>query len=338
MRPRRRLEEAPAPAPAPKAAVVPVVKSDEPLHVKYRPQTLDEVLGQDQVVASLKTLLTKTTRPHSFLFTGPSGCGKTTLARILGREFDCSSSGIIETDAATHTGIDDMRAITETLRFQGFGATPNKLIIIDECHALSKNAWQALLKAVEEPPAHVFFAFCTTEPGKVPETVRTRCASYNLDSVKLDVLRDLLEFVCESEGFKTADPIIQLVARSCNGSPRQALVMLAMVHDLEDRDEAAIVLQQPLENPQVINLCRALASGRGGSWPEVKALVGAMDDQNPESIRIVVMNYMYKALLGAKSSRDEQRILAVMQAFERPFNPSDKLAPVLLALATVLMD
>lgn len=329
MRSRRRVvvEEKPAVPAQPEA----------PLHVKYRPRVLEDVIGQDQAVKSIKSLLSKPTRPHSFLFTGPSGTGKTTLARILASEFDCTSSNIIETDAATHTGIDDMRAITETLRFQGFGATPNKMIIIDECHALSKNAWQALLKSVEEPPQHVFFAFCTTEPAKVPDTVRTRCASYNLESVKFDAIRELLESVVEAENFDTPDHIIQLVARSCNGSPRSALVMLAMVYDLEDREEAGLVLQQPLENPQVINLCRALV-GRSSSWSEVKKLVGSMEDQNPESIRIVVMNYMAKALFGAKNVRDEIKIVAIMQAFSRPFNQSEKLAPVLLALAELLLE
>ena len=105
----------------------------DPFHVRYRPHALKEVFGQKDAVASLTAIVRGKTRPHSFLFTGPSGCGKTTLARILASEFDCDQSNIIEADAATNNGIDDMRGITETLRYTGFGESPNKMIIIDEC-------------------------------------------------------------------------------------------------------------------------------------------------------------------------------------------------------------
>ena len=177
---------------------------EEPLHIKYRPRSLQDVRGQDAVVDSLTTALKKSTRPHSFIFTGPSGCGKTTLARILAEKFGCSPQNVIEIDAATNNGIDSMREVTSTLRYNGFGDTPNKAIIIDECHALSKAAWQSLLKSVEEPPAHVFFFFCTTENGKVPETINTRCQSYFLKPLRFDDLMDLLEFVVDEEALASA--------------------------------------------------------------------------------------------------------------------------------------
>lgn len=312
----------------PEEKVIPV---EQPFHVKHRPKTLAEVVGQDATVKSLKAQLKAKQRPHSFLFTGPSGCGKTTLARILAAEFNCSPANILETDAATNTGIDAMREITSTLRYQGFGDQPNKMIILDEAHALTKQAWQSLLKAVEEPPEHVYFAFCTTDAGKVPDTIRTRCSSYDLKPVRFDDLMDLLEDVADLEKLDIADAYLEQVARACGGSPRQALVMLSMVLGCEDEDEVARILETPLENKEVIDLCRLLVAGKL-DWVKAVSLLKAMPETAPESIRIVVVNYLNACLMGAKSERDVPRLLDLLADFSKPCNPTDKLAPILLAI------
>ena len=305
--------------------------SDLPLHVKYRPSKLEHVVGQDAVVKSLQSIMKKATHPHSYLFTGPSGCGKTTFARILASSFGCDPANIIETDAATNTGIDSMREITATLKYKGFGNQPNKMIILDECHALTKQAWQSLLKAVEEPPEHVYFAFCTTDSGKIPETIRTRCSSYDLKSVRRDDLLDLLEFVAEQEKLKVPDSYLDLIANACNGSPRQALVMLPMVDGCEDEDEVARVLETPLESKEIIDLCRLLVSGKL-EWRKVQELLKSIPESNAESIRIVVVNYLNACIMGAKSEREVPRLLDILYSFSKPCNPTDKLAPILLAI------
>lgn len=312
----------------------PEVKKDEesgmPYHVKYRPQHLDEVLGQDAAIRSLEQALRKSTHPHAFLFTGPSGTGKTTLARIVAKEFGCAPANIIETDAATNTGIDAMREITSTLRYQGFGEQPNKMIILDECHALTKAAWQSLLKAVEEPPEHVYFAFCTTESGKVPETIRTRCHCYDLKPVRYDDLMDLLERVLIEENLGTPPKILEMIARACDGSPRKALVMLSMLAECQDEEEAAVLLAAPLENKEIIDLCRLLVSNQL-EWSKVQSLLKSIDEQNAESIRIVAVNYLNACLLNARE-KDVPRLLDILSSFMTPCNPSDKLAPILLAI------
>ena len=312
------------------------VEHERPLHLKYRPQSWKAVVGQDHVTKSLAKALESKARPHSFLFTGPSGCGKTTLSRIVADAIDCDAANIIEVDAATNNGIEAMRDVTSTLRYQGFGETPNKLIIIDECHALSKAAWQSLLKSIEEPPAHVFFALCTTDPGKVPDTIRTRCLAYDLKPVRFDDLMDLLEFVCKEEDYDSPDKHLQMIARACNGSPRQALVMLATVKDCTDDEEVATLLEQPLEDKEVIDLCRSLLKGDLDFLKAVKILK-AMEAPNPESIRIVIVNYLAACLLGAKSEKDAARMYDVMVPFLKPFNASDKMAPLLAAFGDLLL-
>lgn len=134
------------------------VKDVRPLHVRLRPLELDGVIGQDAVVNSLVSLLEGNAVPHAYLFTGPSGVGKTTLARILARMTDCDDANIMEIDAATNSGIDNMRLVTQLAQYRGIGSSPNKFIIIDECHALSKATFQSLLLAIEEPPPHVYLS------------------------------------------------------------------------------------------------------------------------------------------------------------------------------------
>lgn len=307
----------------------------EPIHVKYRPTRLQDVLGQKAIVKSLESALRAKSRAHTFLFTGPAGTGKTTLARIVAAEFGCDASNLIEVDAASNSGIDDMRKVTETLRYNGFGESPNKAIIIDECHGLSKQAWDSLLKSTEEPPPHVFFMFCSTNPGKIPAALVTRALAYSLAPLKFDDLMDLLEDISDREKYETSGKILQLVARSCEGSPRQALTMLATVHDCEDEHDAEVLLQTAMDNKDVIDLCRMLVKG-DLAWSKVTATLKALDDLNAESIRIIIVNYLNACVMGARSEADTLRLLTMLEAFLKPCNPSDKLAPILVAFGRVI--
>jgi DNA polymerase III gamma/tau subunit len=310
-------------------------KQDEPLHVKYRPKVLKDVWGQDAVTKSLASVLSSKNPGHAYLFTGPAGTGKTTLARILAKNFGCDPANILEVDAATNNGIEAMRDVTSALRYHGFGASPNRGIIIDECHALSKQAWQSLLKTVEEPPPHVYIFFCTTETGKVPETIGTRCHTYNLKPLRYSDLIDLVEAVDREESLGVPSKIHDMVAKAAQGSARRALVMLSMVRSCKTTEEAEPLLEVAEDNKDVIDLCRLMVGGKL-TWKAAVDTLKRIPDMNAESVRIVAVNYLASCLKAAKSDNDAIRLLDMLNAFSKPFPPTDKDAPLLLALGNII--
>lgn len=307
---------------------------DEKLHTKYRPETFDEVVGQDAVVASLQTAIKKN-KSQVFLFHGPSGCGKTTLARIAANEFGCDPADIIEVDAATNTGIEHVRALQERLTYVPLSGGSKRGVILDEAHMLSKSAWNSLLKVLEDTPRHVVWFLCTTELGKVPKTVLTRCFTYQLKSVSQELLKDLVRLIAREEKLKIPKSVITLIVEEAGGSPRQALVNLAKCSTANDVDEAHALLESAIGSAQVIDLCRALV--KGCSFATALKLVGQIED-NPESVRIVVMNYVAAVLVKTTKKSEAHNLIAILDAFRTPYNLSEKKAPLLLSLGELLLS
>lgn len=305
------------------------------LHTKYRPKKWSEVLGQDDVIKGLRAAIKKRTN-HAFILTGDSGCGKTTLARIFAYSVGCTPENIVEVDAATNTGIDAMRQISIEANYKSFGDSPTKVIIIDEAHSLSKQAFQSLLKPIEEPAPHIFWILCTTEPAKIPKTIQTRCSVFALQLVDVDFIIDLLARVVEEEEFATPREVLSLIARQSFGSPRRALTYLAQCYSCQNTKEVLPLLQKADEDGDAIILAKALVKGNL-SWARAMKIMESLQDQNAESIRLVTLAYMAKVTLGVKDEKTAARCLTIIDSFSDPYNSSEGVAPLLLSLGRIIM-
>ena len=201
------------------------------LAVKYRPQTLDDVIGQDNTVRILKKALEKQSFKNALIFSGSSGCGKTTLARCFARAINGSLDGLQELDAASNGNIDQIRAIVESANQRSLTGT-YKIYIIDECHAITSAGWQAFLKCIEECPEYTIFMFCTTEPNKIPATIQNRMQRFNIAKINSQEIRDRLIWVCQQEGFTNYTNTCELISKLCDGCMREALTKLDQCADL----------------------------------------------------------------------------------------------------------
>ncbi len=232
----------------------PAAKADVAYRVlarKYRPQTFSELIGQDAMVQTLGNAIKRDRLAHAFLMTGVRGVGKTSTARLIAKALNCIGPDgqggptidpcgvcepcraiaegrhidVIEMDAASHTGVDDVREIIDASRYSAVTAR-FKIYIIDEVHMLSKNAFNALLKTLEEPPAHVKFLFATTEVNKVPVTVLSRCQRFDLRRISAEQLAKHFDWVSREEGVVAEPEALMLIARAAEGSARDGLSIL----------------------------------------------------------------------------------------------------------------
>jgi len=198
------------------------------LYRTYRPVKWSDVVGQEQIVSALKDAISSKHVAHAYLFSGSRGTGKTSVARILARALDTKEEDIYEIDAASNRGIDDIRHLREHVSVLPFSST-YKVYIIDEVHMLSKDAWNALLKTLEEPPTHVIFILATTELEKVPETIISRCQTFSFKRPSRDVIRVHVSDISKREGFALDAGAADLIALLGDGSFRDALGTLEKV-------------------------------------------------------------------------------------------------------------
>ena len=269
---------------------------------KWRPKSFSEMAGQEHVLKALINALDNDRLHHAYLFTGTRGVGKTTLGRIMAKCLNCeegvSSSpcgkcqscleidsgrfiDLIEVDAASRTGVDDMRDLTDNVQY-----SPSrgrfKVYLIDEVHMLTKNSWAALLKTLEEPPPHVKFLFATTDPDKVPITVLSRCLQFNLKNLSAQRITEHLKFVLGEEKTVFDEAGLRALAQAADGSMRDALSLAdqAIGHGGGSISEVDVIsMLGSIDRQFVIEICRAMASNSGD---DLLKSVDRMSEQSPD--------------------------------------------------------
>ena len=295
------------------------------LYLKHRPNSLEEVSGNSSLIKSLKSLLdSKKDIPHSFLFTGPSGCGKTTLGRILAKELGCDPLDFKEVDSADFRGIDSVREIRKQMRMSPLNGDC-RIYLLDECHKMTNDAQNALLKALEDTPKHVYFILCTTDPQKLLKTIKTRCTPYEVKPLNEKVIGKLLRNVARQEGVDLPKEVRVQIAHDSLGSPRQALVLLGKILHLPEDEMLKAAEKSAEEESEVIELCRMLMN-KDQTWQRISKIIKGID-QEPESVRRAVLGYFSAVLLG--NSKHNRRAAGIIECFLDPFYDSGKAGLVL---------
>jgi len=317
---------------------------------KYRPRAFDEVCGHDDVIRSIRKVPCLASPSQAYLFTGESGCGKTTTARILSMALNCTerssdehnpcrecksckaisegrSPDVQEINAADTRGIDEIRRIKESMSLAPMGSK-NKIFVLDECHSLTKDAQNSLLKVLEEAPKNVFIILCSTVPQKILATVKNRCQKFDFPRLSGPSLVSLLQFVSDHAGLDFEDTIgaLHLVAESSENSPRAALVCMQQLHQafhssfqVTNRQVVDTISGYVGVEDSAINICRALV--KRARWTELVNLYkDAPSGISPEAVRMSVLGFFRTCLLNAKNMGDADRYAAVMALFDVPFS------------------
>lgn len=282
------------------------------LYNKYRPSEFSEIVGNKETIQSIQNLLDKKEKPHSYLLVGETGCGKTTLGKIIAKYLGASENDFNEINSADFRGIDSIREIRQKCRYRPFGDC--QIWLLDECHKLSNDAQNALLKLLESPPSYVYFILATTDPQKLIPTIKGRCIQYTMSNLNETQMSRLLKKITKKEKEKLSEAIYEKIIDYSNGHPRNAINLLEKVLNTEEENRLKIIKEIDGEQGEIIELCKLL-SKPNTSWNIISKNLKLLKELEPESIRRAILGYFTTYLL----NRDDQRIGFIVEQFLEPF-------------------
>jgi len=270
------------------------------LYRLFRPKRFSDVVGQDEAIRELRVYEKKNSWPHVFMFVGSSGCGKTTIGYIIGKKLNCGPKDFFEINAAESRGIDMVRDIDQRMGMSAFaGKGRPRIWMIDECARLTVDAQSSLLKILEDPPSHVYFILCTTDPQKLLNTIRTRCTIINLKPLSDEHLKTVLASVAAKAGGEISDELADKIIECSEGSARMALVLLKRVIGMDNEADKLAAIVKPETEKNAYDLAKALLWQKS-TWPDISNILQRIKDDDPEGIRKLIMACARKEMLTGK--------------------------------------
>ena len=287
------------------------------LYKKYRPTSFADLVGQREAVQMLVNFGKRNTMPHFLLLAGPAGTGKTTIARILRKKLGCSDLDYKEVNAAQNRGIDMVRDIEARIGAAPIGGKC-RVWTCDECALLTHEAQSAFLKILEDTPRHVHFIFCTTDPHKLKQTIRTRATIVTLHPVKNSDMLALVNKVADAESMPLGEDVADKIVEAAGGSCRQALVLLNQVAGVDDGEEQLALIERNIPERDAVEICKMLLNGRT-TWGTMASFLKGLEkiDDQAESIRWLVLSWMKSVALGG--GKGAGRAVMVIDAFRDNF-------------------